>query len=89
MPDQVYAELFEDSSPERLQQLIRYLDPDGNGVVDFLSWSRRIRLQVLLISQPVLCRCPRAPSADWMAMLPGECLLRQMFHSVQCSVFPW
>lgn len=47
LPDQVYAELFEDSSPERLQQLFRYLDAEGSGVVDMLSWSRRVRLQVL------------------------------------------
>lgn len=43
---QVYAELFNDASPERMDQLFRYLDKDDTGVVDFLSWSRRIRLQV-------------------------------------------
>ncbi|BDA48708.1 Proline dehydrogenase 1, mitochondrial [Coccomyxa sp. Obi] len=43
--EEVYAELFNDASPERMDQLFRYLDKDNTGVVDFLSWSRRIRLQ--------------------------------------------
>lgn len=43
---QVYAELFSDGTPERMDQLFRYLDKDHTGCIDFLSWSRRIRLQV-------------------------------------------
>jgi hypothetical protein len=52
---QVYAELFNDASSERMDQLFRYLDKDDTGVVDFLSWSRRIRLQVTTHPSPVMC----------------------------------
>ena len=45
---QVYCQLFSDGTPERLDQLFRYLDKDGTGCIDYLSWSRRIRLQVQL-----------------------------------------
>lgn len=44
---QVYAQLFSDGTPERMDQLFRYLDKDHTGCIDYLSWSRRIRLQVL------------------------------------------
>ena len=46
MACQVYSELFSDCTPERMDQLFRYLDKDNTGYIDFLSWSRRIRLQV-------------------------------------------
>ncbi len=42
---QVYTELFTDATPERLEALFKYLDRDNTGVVDFLSWSRGLRLQ--------------------------------------------
>lgn len=42
---QVYSELFNDATPERLEALFKYLDKDNAGVVDFLSWSRGLRLQ--------------------------------------------
>lgn len=48
MACQVYSELFSDCTPERMDQLFRYLDKDNTGYIDFLSWSRRIRLQVCL-----------------------------------------
>lgn len=44
-PMQVYSELFTDATPERLEALFKYLDKDNAGVVDFLSWSRGLRLQ--------------------------------------------
>jgi len=46
---QVYAELFSDGTPERMDQLFRYLDKGNTGVIDFLSWSKGIRLQVGLL----------------------------------------
>ncbi len=65
---QVYAELFNDASPERMDQLFRYLDKDDTGVVDFLSWSRRIRLQVTsqLPDQPPP---RRAQAASYMGIV--------------------
>ena len=42
---QVYSELFTDATPERLEALFKYLDKDNAGVVDFLLWSRGLRLQ--------------------------------------------
>ena len=50
---QVYSELFSDGTPERMDQLFRYLDKDGTGYIDYLSWSRRIRLQVQLCTLPL------------------------------------
>jgi hypothetical protein len=41
----VYAELFDDATDARLDQLYRYLDKDGTGCIDMLSWSRRVHLQ--------------------------------------------
>lgn len=41
---QVYSELFNDATPERLERVFKYLDKDETGLVDFLSWSRGLRL---------------------------------------------
>ena len=41
---QVYSELFNDATPERLERVFKYLDKDESGFVDFLSWSRGLRL---------------------------------------------
>ena len=49
---QVYTELFTDATPERLEALFKYLDRDNSGVVDFLSWSRGLRLQDVPQARP-------------------------------------
>lgn len=66
---QVYAELFNDASPQRMNQLFRYLDKDDTGVVDFLSWSRRIRLQVSCHSlQTAFTLCFVTPQSAHLSM---------------------
>lgn len=52
---QVYSELFSDGTPERMDQLFRYLDKDDTGCIDFMSWSRRIRLQACLPHPQLSC----------------------------------
>ena len=54
---QVYSELFSDGTPERMDQLFRYLDKDNTGCIDYLSWSRRIRLQVGFFTRTPLDPC--------------------------------
>ncbi len=53
----VYASLFSDGTPSRLDDLFAHLDPDGTGAIDLLSWSRRVRLQDV----PTIVRACRAP----------------------------
>mmetsp|Transcript_5093 Transcript_5093/g.14616 ORF Transcript_5093/g.14616 Transcript_5093/m.14616 type:complete len:636 (-) Transcript_5093:748-2655(-) len=50
--EMVYSELFDDGTPERLQEIFNALETDNkedpmrrSGVVDYLSWSQRLKLQ--------------------------------------------
>ena len=40
--------------PERLEALFKYLDKDNAAVVDFLSWSRGLRLQDVPQVMPII-----------------------------------
>ncbi|CAK0740844.1 hypothetical protein CVIRNUC_001281 [Coccomyxa viridis] len=63
--NQVYSELFSDCTPERMDQLFRYLDKDNTGYIDFLSWSRRIRLQDV----PLMIKNCKAPGPLYVSAL--------------------
>ena len=41
----VYRKLFSDNSSERMQQVFRHLDTGGDGFVDYLEWSKQLRLE--------------------------------------------
>ncbi len=43
---QVYEQLFSDATEERIEKLFDYLDCDHSGYVDYLSWSRAVKLEV-------------------------------------------
>lgn len=61
--EKVYLELFSDGTPERLQNLFDQLEKEDqdvtrrSGVVDYLSWSRRLKLQDI----PLLVKHCRVP----------------------------
>ena len=42
-----YKQLFSDSSPERMNQVFRHLDTTGDGHIDYLEWSKQLRLDVM------------------------------------------
>jgi len=66
---ETYARLFSDGTPTRLDDLFHYLDPDGVGSVDLLTWSRRVRL----VDVPAIVRACRAPGPLASAALtPAE-----------------
>ncbi|KAK9839435.1 hypothetical protein WJX81_001871 [Elliptochloris bilobata] len=64
----VYSELFTDATPERLEGLFKYLDKDDVGVVDFLSWSRGLRLHDV----PQIIKACRAPGPLALSALSTE-----------------
>jgi len=68
---QVYTELFTDATPERLEALFKYLDRDNSGVVDFLSWSRGLRLQDVPQAGPPAAALWLAPTAACWAVHRG------------------
>ena len=42
-----YQQLFRDSSPQRMDQVFRHLDTGGDGHIDYLEWSKQLRLDVM------------------------------------------
>jgi proline dehydrogenase len=65
---QVYSQLFSDATEERVSKLFRYLDADDCGYVDYLSWSKRIRLQDI----PNIIKHCRAPGPLYLSKLSEE-----------------
>ena len=41
---QVYESLFDDGTPERIEQLFHRLDRHNTGFVDYLEWSKQVQL---------------------------------------------
>ncbi|KAK9815561.1 hypothetical protein WJX72_005858 [[Myrmecia] bisecta] len=65
---EVYEALFTDSSAPRIEKLFRYLDRDHTGYIDYLSWSRRIKLQDV----PNIIKNCRAPGPLYLNALTEE-----------------
>ena len=47
VPIQVYNQMFNDATPERITQIFEWLDEDKTGIIDYLEWSRRLQLDVV------------------------------------------
>lgn len=41
----VYSQLFNDSTPARMERVFRYLDTAQAGTIDYVSWSKQVRVQ--------------------------------------------
>lgn len=86
--EQVYSELFVDGSPERMRDIFSALETENNedplrpsGVVDYLSWSRRLKLQDI----PLLVKhCRTAGELTQSALTERELqLLHNMLGRLQ------
>ena len=44
---QVYETLFDDATEERINQIFNWLDEHNSGFVDYLEYSRRLKLDIV------------------------------------------